>query len=101
MNWIVSYGWERMFLVSLVIFNKWVYNGSATEYCEGGWLSVFFPIWIGREVIIMETFLEVVREILKGVMRESAAFLFRKNVLEDKKTTLRRHKQKGGSQKSK
>ncbi|WP_170007302.1 hypothetical protein [Bacillus fonticola] len=49
----------------------------------------------------METFLEVVREILKGVMRESAAFLFRKNVLEDKKTTLRRHKQKGGSQKSK
>ncbi|WP_170007306.1 hypothetical protein [Bacillus fonticola] len=46
----------------------------------------------------METFLEFVREILKGAVREIAAFLFRKNVLEDKKTTLRRHKQEGGSQ---
>ena len=49
----------------------------------------------------METFLEIVREISKGILREIAAFLFRKNVLEDKKTTLRRHKQKGGSQDNK
>jgi hypothetical protein len=49
----------------------------------------------------METFLEILREILKGIMRETAAYIFRKKVLEDKKTTLRRHKLKGGSQKTK
>jgi hypothetical protein len=47
----------------------------------------------------METFLELVREILKGIVREATAHLFRKNVLEHKKTTRRRHKQKGGSPK--
>ncbi|MFZ7942518.1 MULTISPECIES: hypothetical protein [Bacillaceae] len=47
----------------------------------------------------METFLEMLREILKGVMRETAAFIFRKNILENKKTALRRRKQKGGSRK--
>lgn len=47
----------------------------------------------------METFLEMLREILKGVMRETAAFIFRKNFLENKKTTQRRRKHKGGSQK--
>ncbi|WP_197032444.1 hypothetical protein [Bacillus sp. UNC41MFS5] len=47
----------------------------------------------------METFLEILREVLKGVMREWSAYAFRKNVLENKKTTLRRRKQKGGSQK--
>jgi hypothetical protein len=47
----------------------------------------------------METFLELIREILKGVVREVAAHVFRKNVLEDKKTTPRRRKLKGGSQK--
>ena len=51
----------------------------------------------GKGVIIMETFLEILREVLKGIMRESAAFFFRKNILENKKTTLRRRKQKGGS----
>lgn len=45
----------------------------------------------------METFLEFFREILKGIMREIAAFIFRKNVLEHKKTTPRRVKQKSGS----
>ncbi|HJV16014.1 MAG TPA: hypothetical protein VJ546_01270 [Bacillales bacterium] len=45
----------------------------------------------------METFLEILREIPKGIMREIAAYFFRKKVLEDKKTTLRRHKLKGGS----
>ncbi|WP_169829340.1 hypothetical protein [Domibacillus antri] len=49
----------------------------------------------------METFLEFLREILKGVVRECAAYLFRKNVLEYKKTTLRRRKLKGGSRKNK
>ncbi|MGG1397459.1 hypothetical protein ABE288_06440 [Bacillus salipaludis] len=47
----------------------------------------------------METFLEILREVLKGIMREIGAYFFRKNVLEYRKTTLRRRKQKGGSQK--
>jgi hypothetical protein len=41
----------------------------------------------------METFLELIREILKGIVREVAAHVFRKNVLEDKKTTPPRGKQ--------
>jgi hypothetical protein len=45
----------------------------------------------------METFLEFMREILKGIVRAVAAYAFRKNVLDNKKTTLRRHKLKGGS----
>lgn len=40
----------------------------------------------------METFLEFLREV--------GAYFFRKNVVEHKKTTLRRHKQKGGSRKN-
>jgi hypothetical protein len=47
----------------------------------------------------METFLEILREVLKGVMREVSAYFFWKTVLEHKKTTLRRTKQKGGSRK--
>ncbi|MBT2724283.1 hypothetical protein [Bacillus sp. ISL-46] len=47
----------------------------------------------------METFLELIREILKGIVRELTAYFFRKNVLDDKKTTPRRTKQKGGSPK--
>ncbi|WP_197031416.1 hypothetical protein [Bacillus sp. UNC438CL73TsuS30] len=46
----------------------------------------------------METFLEILREVLKGMLREVAAYFFRKNFLENKKTT-RRRKQKGGSPK--
>ncbi|MDQ6594865.1 hypothetical protein [Bacillus salipaludis] len=46
----------------------------------------------------METFLEILREVLKGLLRELTAYFFRKNILENKKTTLRRRKQKGGSQ---
>ena len=49
----------------------------------------------------METFLEFLREILKGVVRELSAYFFWKNVLENKKTTPRRGKQKGGSRKAK
>jgi hypothetical protein len=45
----------------------------------------------------METFLEFLREFMKGIVRKFAAYTFRKNVLDNKKTTLRRHKQKGGS----
>ncbi|PFN80674.1 hypothetical protein COJ85_30175 [Bacillus sp. AFS076308] len=44
----------------------------------------------------MEYFLEILKEILKGILREVIAYFFRKNVLENKKTTLRRRKQKGG-----
>ncbi|MGM0903599.1 MAG: hypothetical protein ACQEXB_21180 [Bacillota bacterium] len=46
----------------------------------------------------METFLEFIREILKGIVREVTAYLFRKKILEYKKTTLRRRKLKGGFQ---
>ncbi|MDC3416688.1 hypothetical protein [Aquibacillus salsiterrae] len=47
----------------------------------------------------METFLEFLREVLKGIVREVSAYFFRKYILENKKTTLRRRKQKGGSHK--
>lgn len=47
----------------------------------------------------METFLELLREILKGITREVSAYFFRKNILEKKKTTPRRRKHKGGYQK--
>ncbi|WP_170150261.1 hypothetical protein [Oceanobacillus halophilus] len=46
----------------------------------------------------METFLEYLREVLKGIVREISAYILRKNVTENKKNTLRCHKQKGGSQ---
>ncbi|MED4351102.1 hypothetical protein P9265_02000 [Schinkia azotoformans] len=44
----------------------------------------------------METFLEFIREVLKGILREIGAYFFRKNFLEHEKTTPRRRKQKGG-----
>ncbi|MEH7251412.1 hypothetical protein V7111_04740 [Neobacillus niacini] len=47
----------------------------------------------------METFLEILREVLKGMIREVSAYFIRRNVLENRKTTLRRRKQKGGSRK--
>jgi hypothetical protein len=65
---------------------------------KGGGLSVFFPFY-GEEVIIMETFLEMLHEILRGMLRETGAYFFRKKVLENRKTTQRRRKQKGGSRK--
>jgi hypothetical protein len=37
----------------------------------------------------METFLEILREVLKGIVREITAYVFRKNFLDNKKTTLR------------
>jgi hypothetical protein len=46
----------------------------------------------------METFLEIIREIAKGVVRECVAYIFRRAVIDQKKTTPRRRKQKGGSQ---
>lgn len=47
----------------------------------------------------METSLEFLRAVLKGIVREVSAYFFRKNILENKKTTPRRHKHKGGSKK--
>ncbi|WML58649.1 hypothetical protein [Neobacillus sp. PS2-9] len=46
----------------------------------------------------METFLDILREVLKGATRELSAYFFRKNILENKKTAQRRRKLKGGSQ---
>jgi hypothetical protein len=48
----------------------------------------------------METFLELLKEIFKGILRELSAYLFRKNLLDNEKTTLRRRKHKGGSDKN-
>ncbi|MCH1625107.1 hypothetical protein [Fredinandcohnia quinoae] len=47
----------------------------------------------------METFLEFLREVLKGIVRAVSAYFFQKNILEHKKTTPRRHNHKGGSRK--
>ncbi|MCJ7843117.1 hypothetical protein MUB24_20005 [Lederbergia sp. NSJ-179] len=47
----------------------------------------------------METFLEFLREVLKGIVRAVSAHIFKRTVLEKEKTTLSRRKQKGGSQK--
>ncbi|OIK12442.1 hypothetical protein BIV60_16215 [Bacillus sp. MUM 116] len=38
----------------------------------------------------METFLDILQEVLKGILREVAAYILRENVLENKKTTRRR-----------
>ena len=52
----------------------------------------------------METFLEFLKEIIKGVLREGAAHLYKKH-LEKEKSTLsyrrRKQKKKGGSRKTK
>ncbi|MBW8351898.1 hypothetical protein K0H71_21075 [Bacillus sp. IITD106] len=47
----------------------------------------------------METFLDFLREVLKGIVRAVSAYFFRKYILEHKKTTQRRRKVVGGSQK--
>ncbi|WP_318614759.1 hypothetical protein [Sporosarcina sp. YIM B06819] len=43
----------------------------------------------------MEIVLEFLREIMKGIVRELGAYHFRKNVLENEKTTPRRRKRNG------
>jgi hypothetical protein len=63
----------------------------AVEYCWGGDCRSSF-LYLGNEVIIMETLLEILREVLKGIVREVCTYFIRKNVLENKKTTPRRHK---------
>jgi hypothetical protein len=45
----------------------------------------------------MEAFLEILKEVLKGIVREISAYLFRKKLLETRKPP-RRRKQKDGSQ---
>ncbi|GGH79837.1 hypothetical protein JOD43_002309 [Pullulanibacillus pueri] len=46
----------------------------------------------------MDLFLECLREVLKGIVRELSAYIFRKSILDNKKTTLLRQKVKGGFQ---
>jgi len=48
----------------------------------------------------METFIDFFREVLKAIVREVFAYFFRKNILRNEKTTPRRRKHKGGSQKN-
>ncbi|MBT2694495.1 hypothetical protein [Bacillus sp. ISL-55] len=45
----------------------------------------------------METILDLLKEVLKGVVRELSAHVYRRKVLEKEKTTRGRRKQKGGS----
>lgn len=45
----------------------------------------------------MDTFLEFLKEVLKGIVRAISAYVFQKTFLNKKKTTRRRSKQKGGS----
>ncbi len=52
-----------------------------------------------REVIIMETFLEFLKKVLKGIVRAISAYVFQKFLFKNKKTTQRRQKQEGGSRK--
>ncbi|MEN1967951.1 hypothetical protein WMZ97_07685 [Lentibacillus sp. N15] len=47
----------------------------------------------------METFLDFLREVIKGMVRAISAHFFKKAFLEQEKTTLLRRKKKGGSQK--
>jgi hypothetical protein len=54
---------------------------------------------VRKEVITMETFLDFLKEIMKGMVRAISAHFFQKTFLEKKKTTLRRRKQKGGFRK--
>jgi hypothetical protein len=49
----------------------------------------------------MEIFLDFLKEVFKGVIRAISAHFFQKTILDNKKTTLRRRKQKGGFQKKK
>lgn len=45
----------------------------------------------------MDTFLEFLKEALKGITRAISAHFFQKTFLDKKKTTPRHRKQKGGS----
>jgi len=38
------------------------------------------PFRLGKEMIIMETFLEFLREVLKGIVREIGAYFFWNNI---------------------
>jgi hypothetical protein len=63
--------------------------------CQSSFLLMI--LLLGKGVIIIEIFLEFILEVLKGIVREVIAYFFRRNVLEHKKTTLRRRKVEGGS----
>lgn len=62
-------------------------------------MVVTLPFSFGEEVITMDIFFEFAKEVLKGITRAISAYLFQKTFLDEKKTTLRRRKQKGGSHK--
>jgi hypothetical protein len=47
--------------------------------------------------IIMEIFLEFLKDVLRGITRAFSAHLFQKIFLDKKKATPRRRKHKGGS----
>ncbi|PFZ08370.1 hypothetical protein COL60_16705 [Bacillus pseudomycoides] len=69
-----------------------------------GWLSPFFHLEKKGGEYAINLFLEFLKEIIKGVVRESIAHLFKKNILETKKTTLssrRRRQRKSGFRKYK
>ena len=50
-------------------------------------------------MIIMETFLKFVKEMLKGIVRAIITYIFRKTFLDKEKSTRHRDKQQGGNRK--
>lgn len=47
----------------------------------------------------MDLFSDFLKDVLKGFIRAASAFVFQKLLFKNEKTTRRRDKQKGGSQK--
>ena len=47
----------------------------------------------------MEFFSDFLKDVFRGVIRATSAFVFHKLLFKNEKTTRRRHKQKGGSRK--
>ncbi|MEH7119204.1 hypothetical protein V7128_17575 [Neobacillus vireti] len=88
---------DPRFLSRLDFCRKWIVFRSVES--GGNELKLNIVRWqvvdllfllFGKEMIFLENFLEV----LKGILRELSAYFFRKNVLENEKTTPCRRKQK-------
>lgn len=71
------------------MYCKFLNNGSGIE----GWLGM---VTVTPRILLKID--KVLREVLKGIVREVSAFFFKKSILENMKTTPCRRKQKGGSQ---
>ena len=66
-----------------------------------GWLVVSLLSVLGKEVIIMETFLEFFREVLTGIVREVSCISFSGKCFRKQENHPTPSQAKGGSQKNK